>query len=88
MCVCMYVGYGCVAHDCTCVCVCVCVHRSKYDTYSGRMISKYDHYCPLIGETVGELNYRDYLLCLCTHVCVCWYNALLGVRVVTRYDAT
>mmetsp|Transcript_16074 Transcript_16074/g.22186 ORF Transcript_16074/g.22186 Transcript_16074/m.22186 type:complete len:613 (-) Transcript_16074:190-2028(-) len=38
--------------------------RSKYCRVSQRCVSRFDHYCPWIGNAVGENNHRDFVLFL------------------------
>lgn len=37
-------------------CCCVRPLRSKHDPFTGRCIRKFDHYCPLVANAVGEGN--------------------------------
>ena len=39
--------------------------RSKYCRVSERCVSRFDHYCPWIGNAVGERNHRDFVIFLC-----------------------
>jgi hypothetical protein len=39
--------------------------RSKYCRVSERCVSRFDHYCPWIGNAVGERNHRDFVVFLC-----------------------
>lgn len=38
--------------------------RSKYCKVSKRCVARFDHYCPWIGNAVGEKNHRDFVIFL------------------------
>lgn len=40
--------------------------RSKYDRSSGRVVAKFDHYCPWVYNTVGARNHRAFVLYVLT----------------------
>ena len=54
--------------------------RSKFDRASGRHVPRFDHYCGWIGNTVGEENYRYFLLFLAVHVGMCTYGTIIVLR--------
>jgi hypothetical protein len=51
--------------------------RSKYDRFAGIHVSKFDHFCGWICNSVGEENYRWFLLFLLVHVCMCAYGSFI-----------
>lgn len=51
--------------------------RSKYDRFSGNHVPRFDHHCPVLNRTVGERNYRFFLLFLVIHSFMCWYGSLI-----------
>eukprot|EP00977_Amphora_coffeiformis_P003428 scaffold638_cov168-Amphora_coffeaeformis.AAC.10 len=57
------------------------VARSKYDRYSKTHVPKFDHYCPVLGQAVGEENYRFFLLFLVLHTTVCYYGSVMLARI-------
>ena len=40
------------------------IARSKFDRVSGRHVARFDHYCGWVGNSLGEENYRYFLLFL------------------------
>lgn len=54
------------------------VARSKYDRFKYRQnVPRFDHFCGWIYNTVGEENYRYFLLFLLIHVLMCAYGATI-----------
>ena len=51
--------------------------RSKYDRYTNCHVARFDHYCGWIDNTVGEENYRFFLLFLAVHVGMCFYGTIV-----------
>ena len=50
------------------------IARSKYDRCTRRHVPRFDHYCGWINQSVGERNYRWFLLFLLVHVFMCCYG--------------
>ncbi|KAL9191346.1 hypothetical protein ACHAXT_001052 [Thalassiosira profunda] len=50
------------------------IARSKYDRCTDRHVPRFDHFCGWINQSVGERNYRWFLLFLTTHVFMCLYG--------------
>jgi len=48
--------------------------RSKYDRFTNKHVARFDHFCGFIDNTVGEENYRFFLLFLIIHVGMCIYG--------------
>lgn len=53
------------------------VARSKYDRMTKRHVARFDHYCAWIDQSVGEENYRIFLLFLLVQVAMCWYGSAI-----------
>lgn len=51
--------------------------RSKYDKFTNRHVARYDHFCGWIDNTVGEENYRFFLLFLLIHIFMCLYGTVV-----------
>ena len=51
--------------------------RSKFDRFSNRHVARFDHYCGWIHNTVGEENYRFFLLFLLVHIGMCVYGTVV-----------
>jgi len=51
--------------------------RSKYDRFTNRHVARFDHFCGWIDNTVGEENYRIFLLFLLVHIGMCVYGTVL-----------
>ena len=52
--------------------------RSKFDRYLYKEnVARFDHYCGWVGNTIGEENYRFFLLFLLVHIVVCAYGAII-----------
>ena len=60
-------------------CGCVRPVRSKHDPFTGRCIRKFDHYCPLVVNAVGEGNQAAFVL-FC-------FTMLLGQTIYLRLSA-
>jgi hypothetical protein len=58
------------------------IARSKYDRSSQRHVPRFDHYCGWLNQTVGERNYRWFLLFLTVHVFMCWYGTWVMASVL------
>jgi hypothetical protein len=51
--------------------------RSKYDRFQGIHVSKFDHFCGWLYNSVGEQNYRWFLLFLVVHIGMCIYGTVV-----------
>lgn len=50
--------------------------RSKFDRMKYQhFVPRYDHYCGWVDNTIGEENYRHFLLFLLVHTGMCYYGA-------------
>lgn len=56
--------------------------RSKYDRFTDRHVARYDHYCGWINNTVGEENYRYFLMFLVMHIVPSLYAAIMCYRLL------
>eukprot|EP00977_Amphora_coffeiformis_P019864 scaffold7551_cov168-Amphora_coffeaeformis.AAC.1 len=61
--------------------------RSKFDRYSGDHVPRYDHFCPVLNRTIGEENYRFFLVFLLVHCTMCWYGCAIVIRLVWEQSA-
>ena len=50
------------------------VARSKFDTNTKQCVAKFDHYCIWLNNTVGEMNYRYFLVFLIVHMFMLAYG--------------
>jgi len=48
--------------------------RSKFDRYSGDHVPRFDHFCSFLNQSVGEENYRLFLLFVGLHAGICGYG--------------
>jgi palmitoyltransferase ZDHHC4 len=54
------------------------IPRSKFDRLKyNRNVPRYDHFCGWVYNTIGEENYRWFLLFLTVHVAMCFYGATI-----------
>mmetsp|Transcript_28903 Transcript_28903/g.43648 ORF Transcript_28903/g.43648 Transcript_28903/m.43648 type:complete len:364 (-) Transcript_28903:51-1142(-) len=51
--------------------------RSKYDRYTHRHVARFDHFCGWINQSIGEENYRWFLLFLSVHTFMCIYGTFV-----------
>ena len=56
--------------------------RSKYDRYSCTQVPRFDHYCGWIHQTVGEENYRVFVVFLVVHTFMCMYGTVMTFRLL------
>jgi hypothetical protein len=45
--------------------------RAHHDSVTGRCIVKFDHYCPWVGNAVGALNHKFFVLFIGYSLCTC-----------------
>lgn len=54
------------------------IPRSKFDRLKYHQnVPRYDHYCGWVNNTIGEENYRWFLLFLAFHVFMCVYGSIM-----------
>ena len=51
--------------------------RSKYDRYSGHHVPRFDHYCGWLGNSIGEENYRFFLVFVLVHTLMALYGTCM-----------
>jgi len=51
--------------------------RSKYDRFTNRHVARFDHFCAWVDNSIGEENYRFFLLFLAVHIGMCAYGAIV-----------
>lgn len=51
--------------------------RSKYDRYTDQHVPRFDHYCTWLNQSIGEENYRFFLLFLVVHTGMCYYGSVI-----------
>ena len=51
--------------------------RSKYVRFTKRHVARFDHFCGWVDNSVGEENYRFFLLFLVIHVAMCCYGTFV-----------
>ena len=56
--------------------------RSKFDRYSQTHVPRFDHFCPLLMQSVGEENYRLFLAFLILHTGMCFYGCDIVCRLL------
>lgn len=56
------------------------IARSKYDRLKYHQnVPRYDHFCGWVYNTIGEENYRWFLLFLAIHVLMCVYGSMVSI---------
>jgi palmitoyltransferase ZDHHC4 len=55
------------------------IARSKFDRITGVHVAKFDHFCGWLGNSIGEENYRWFLLFLFIHTGMLCYGTVLVV---------
>jgi palmitoyltransferase len=56
--------------------------RSKFDRYSGKQVPRFDHFCGWLNQSIGEENYRFFLLFLLVHTLMCIYGSWMTVMIL------
>lgn len=51
------------------------IARSKFCSLRQRCVARFDHFCPWVNASIGEENYRFFLLFLMLNVCLLTYGA-------------
>lgn len=59
--------------------------RSKYDRATRRHVPRFDHYCSFLDNSVGEENYRHFLLFLGVHAGMLWYGTYVMYRIFRAF---
>lgn len=57
--------------------------RAHHDSVTGRCIVKFDHFCPWVGNAVGAMNHKFFILFVGYTMASCLFSLLLiGVRTI------
>lgn len=56
------------------------VPRSKF--HRGKYIPRFDHHCYILNRSIGECNYRYFLILVLLHTGMCWYGSTIVFRLV------
>lgn len=56
--------------------------RSKYCRYTNALVSKFDHHCFVLNQTIGEENYRYFIMFLLVHTLICGYGSIALMRLL------
>jgi hypothetical protein len=56
--------------------------RSKYDRYTDTHVPRFDHHCHVLQQSIGEENYRLFLLFLTIHTGMLWYGGIVVGRLL------
>ena len=59
--------------------------RSKNDAFTGKVVSRFDHFCPWLNNPVGERNYRYFLLFLFMTALMLAYGTAATLSVVASF---
>lgn len=57
--------------------------RSKFDRYSGHQVPRFDHFCGWLGQSIGEENYRCFLVFVTIHTIMVLYGTTLVVLLMS-----
>ena len=57
--------------------------RSKYDRYSGHQIARFDHFCGWLGQSIGEENYRCFLVFVTVHTIMATYGTTMVILLMS-----
>lgn len=52
-------------------------NRAHHDSVTGRCIVKFDHYCPWVGNAVGALNHKFFVLFIGYTICACLISIMI-----------
>lgn len=53
--------------------------RSKFDRYSGHQVPRFDHFCGWLGQSIGEENYRCFLVFVTVHTIMAMYGTTMVI---------
>ena len=59
--------------------------RSKHDAITGKVVARFDHFCPWLNNPVGECNYKYFLLFLFMTAFMLSYGTAASLSVVATY---
>lgn len=61
------------------------IARSKFDSMTNRHVARFDHYCVWLNNSVGEENYRFFLIFLAVHMFMLSYGSY-AIAQIFRHD--
>eukprot|EP00946_MAST-07B_sp_MAST-7B-sp1_P000316 g316.t1 len=59
--------------------------RSKNDAFTGKVVSRFDHFCPWLNNPVGECNYRYFLFFLFMTAFMLAYGTAASLSVIASF---
>ncbi|KAJ5071959.1 palmitoyltransferase swf1 [Anaeramoeba ignava] len=57
--------------------------RSKHCRFLNKCIARYDHYCGWVANSIGELNYRYFILFLFSNFAMCVYGSYFMFKILS-----
>ena len=51
--------------------------RSKFDRFSFQQVPRFDHFCGWLGNSIGEENYRFFLIFVTVHTFMAFYGTIM-----------
>mmetsp|Transcript_26640 Transcript_26640/g.48352 ORF Transcript_26640/g.48352 Transcript_26640/m.48352 type:complete len:437 (-) Transcript_26640:404-1714(-) len=61
--------------------------RSKYDRHTGRQVPRFDHFCGWLNVSIGEENYRYFMLFLIAHTFMTLYGTIMMILLLLEEAA-